>query len=284
MEELKRKHKAETKQMNLDCETKLAGKKGPERRAAEREIVAMKKQLQERQDAEMQSIEVKVNDMTLGEQQKGEADGREEEGSDGGEARATATNSAEERKLSRAQQRNIKKFEKTKEKEAKMKEMSAAIAPTTSREVEFKLLASQIKPLGMTIHEIAPDGDCLYGSVAHQLSALTGERKSVKDLRELCARVMADNPAQFVPFLPEDVPSLEEFCARVRRTAYWGGEIELKALALGLENTIIVHHARIPPVVMFPEFTSETRPAFHLTYHQHMYSLGEHYNSTETPS
>ena len=62
-------------------------------------------------------------------------------------------------------------------------------------------------------------------------------------------------------------------------TAEWGGQIELRALAVCLERQIHIYDASTGVLVMGEQFDAFN--ALKVTYHRHYYSLGEHYNSVE---
>ena len=67
------------------------------------------------------------------------------------------------------------------------------------------------------------------------------------------------------------------YCDKVEKTAEWGGQVELQALTHALKTPIIVYSATQAPVTMEGDgFAGEP---LRLAFHQHYYSMGEHYNS-----
>ena len=62
----------------------------------------------------------------------------------------------------------------------------------------------------------------------------------------------------------------------MERTATWGGQLELGALAHALRRPIRVYSAHLPEVAMGEEYAGEP---LRVAYLQHAYGLGEHYNS-----
>ncbi|KAL6049112.1 OTU domain-containing protein 6B [Balamuthia mandrillaris] len=102
---------------------------------------------------------------------------------------------------------------------------------------------------------------------------------SVQQLRTETAAYMLTHADDFKPFvdLEEDThESFEAYCEAIKSTSSWGGQLELKALTHYLRVPILIHSAYSPDVVMGEEY--EGSP-LHLSFHQHYYTLGEHYNS-----
>jgi len=83
----------------------------------------------------------------------------------------------------------------------------------------------------------------------------------------------------FSPFAElADGEDFEGYCSRVEKSADWGGELELRALADELCVRIVVHRADEEPLVLGEKASAED-PQLQVAYHQHYYALGEHYNS-----
>ena len=106
-------------------------------------------------------------------------------------------------------------------------------------------------------------------------------------MRELAAEHMLAHGDDFAPFIddaaiaddetdetPADAPLLERYCARVRSTRAWGGQLELRALATALNCVIAVHSAGQQPLRM-----GDGDAQIDVTYHRRALALGEHYNS-----
>ncbi|KAK0403504.1 hypothetical protein QR680_016958 [Steinernema hermaphroditum] len=188
-------------------------------------------------------------------------------------------------KLSKAQKRREKKLEESKRRDALNKEalVDALTAPRTrEKQAINRILANR----NMQIYDIVPDGDCLYNALAHQLSGSSSGEK----LRTLASEYIEGNKLDFLPFLTtadgdvvEDGEAFEDYCLKVRLPSrdggVWGGEAELRAISEALKRKIEVVHAD-GRLTTFGENCDTSDPLV-VTYHQHAYSLGEHYNSTE---
>lgn len=157
--------------------------------------------------------------------------------------------------------------------------------------------------LNLLLHEINPDGHCLFSAVADQLQVLSiipAPEATYANIRVAAATYIYTHPDDFLPFLPsaggEDgtgaldagLMTPEEFelyCASMRNTAVWGGEPEILALSRAFNVPIHVIQGGQPPVVVHNPTGSSTddqitdKRVVRISYHRRMYGLGEHYNS-----
>lgn len=78
-----------------------------------------------------------------------------------------------------------------------------------------------------------------------------------------------------------DDAGFEKYCEDLRNTAAWGGHVEISALSNILALPIEVIQATGPPTIQGEHFKG---PPLTITYHRHIYSLGEHYNGTSPRS
>jgi OTU domain-containing protein 6 len=154
------------------------------------------------------------------------------------------------------------------------------------------------KELGLNIHEINPDGHCLFSAVADQLallSILPPAQATYRTTRLAASNYIFSHPDDFLPFLPsvegEDGVhatdtglmsplGFEKYCAAIRDTGVWGGEPEILALSRAYHVPIHVVQGGRPPIVVHePQEPSFTQAIVRISYHRRMYGLGEHYNS-----
>lgn len=188
-----------------------------------------------------------------------------------------------------------------------------SMAGPSRRHIEMEaLLTLYLHPHGLEVQEVEADGNCLYRAVGVQCRRLgldvldsAGECSYTK-IREICADVLlGSNRAEYEPFAEcgeehasvndggEHPVTFEQYVNNVRSTSTWGGQLELRALSEGLKRPIIVFSAEGPPLTMGAEFaptrTQEcsgdnddgwnVNTALLLSFHQHYFALGEHYNS-----
>ncbi|KAG8983223.1 hypothetical protein FRB94_007619 [Tulasnella sp. JGI-2019a] len=154
--------------------------------------------------------------------------------------------------------------------------------------------------LGLEMHEINPDGHCLFSAVADQLALLrklSPLQTNYKTTRAAAANYMLDHPDDFLPFLPsmdgEDgagatddglmtPKNFAQYCSTIRNTGVWGGEPEIMALSRAYNVPIHVAQWGQPPIVCHSPDGMEVDPhlpSVKVSYHRRMYGLGEHYNS-----
>ena len=147
--------------------------------------------------------------------------------------------------------------------------LEASLQPDR-RAAELAALRERFSALGLTEHEIRPDGHCLYSAFADQLDWLgiplaaglvdqdqdqdqdqdkpavvvvatdgagAGTRP-YKLARLACAKYLAEHRASFEPFLDCDATAtatagegMDAHIVKVRDTAEWGGQMEVLALA-----------------------------------------------------
>lgn len=179
--------------------------------------------------------------------------------------------------------------------------------------VERAVLAPLLARSGRAEHAIRPDGHCLFAAVADQMAELgrgvattdhdsTNTAEPYRLVRWAAARYMETHPDDFAPFLVGDDDNnggLSAHIARIRDTAEWGGQLELRALASTYNVDIRVLHDGRSELIRPADADEhhdddddsnnklQQRPTLWLVYYRHGFGLGEHYNSlrskTEEP-
>ena len=165
-------------------------------------------------------------------------------------------------------------------------------------------LTDLCRALKVQMHEITPDGHCLYAAVADQLNILgkSPSKLNYVDTRKATAEYMRKHADDFMPFISdsdEHMAGIENkeagneshnmsqqekyflgYCSAIEKTAVWGGQPEILALSRAYHTPIHVVQAGSPVVKVGTEEATgpEDLPVI-ISYHRHMYGLGEHYNS-----
>ncbi|KFM82157.1 OTU domain-containing protein 6B, partial [Stegodyphus mimosarum] len=67
-----------------------------------------------------------------------------------------------------------------------------------------------------------------------------------------------------------------KYCEDIVKTSSWGGHVEIQALSNICGKPMEVIQAEGPSVIAGDEHDS---PRLIISYHRHVYGLGEHYNS-----
>lgn len=267
-EELLKKHRQERKdlQAHIQC-LKKGIVKGDKKK--KKEVTDMIAQLEQELDAQ-QALElnnVTPNDMVSSNEVVN------------GDVAAIPT------KISRAQKRRTKKETENKEREKRIaeEEKNHRQGP---RVVELNTIKELLQNEGLQIFNIPADGNCLYCAINHQLEVTGRVSSNVSKLRKLTASFIRENKEEFLPFMYNDdddeligEDKFEKYCKDVANTKLWGGQLELTALSSVLKCPIKVIQASGPLTIQAERYED---PPLILTYHKHLYRLGEHYNSTIT--
>ena len=100
-----------------------------------------------------------------------------------------------------------------------------------------------LKNLNLARHSVNGDGSCLYHSVAHQAGFIAktsrGDNLVSNSLRQVVAKMMSDHPrVRFEEGL--SLPQWLEKKQRVMDPTEWGGDMEVRLLAIALHRDIVV--------------------------------------------
>ena len=104
---------------------------------------------------------------------------------------------------------------------------------------DMEKLNDQLRAKGLGLRRVAPDGNCLFRSVADQME---GCPMNYATYRKFACDYMVKTRAQFEPFfVPDDeIESFDDYIANMRTNGTWGTQLELKAIADGLERHLVV--------------------------------------------
>ncbi|KAJ3358943.1 OTU domain-containing protein 6B [Allomyces javanicus] len=196
---------------------------------------------------------------------------------------APASVPAEHPRGKKPNRQQLRKQRKEAALEQLQRDAAAEAANSVNHEqIEREQLQALLQRHKLRVHSIAPDGHCLYASIAHQLA----DASTYTTLRQLAAQHLRKHPDEYRPFLVDEATGdmltddgFRAYCTKIESTAEWGGQIELRALAEALRRPIAVYQSSSPdPLVLGAEF-GPIDQALRVSYHQHQYGLGEHYNS-----
>lgn len=262
------KHRKERKELQAQIQALKKSIKGDKNKKKDltAEIVRLESELENRQKEELDNVKpVDEEENVI-------------EGPD-------VVNKCCKQKISKAQKRREKKSQQEKEREARIK-IQEEENRNGPRNTESLAINTILKELNLKLHPIPSDGDCLYKAVSHQLETNRQKCISIDELRKSVALYIRNNKDDFVPFMsnPDTFEMLtdtefEDYCNKIDTTKVWGGQLEIRALSNSLKCPIqIIQATGSTSLVQGEEFSG---PPLVITYHRHMYLLGEHYNSTE---
>ncbi|KDD76441.1 hypothetical protein H632_c225p2 [Helicosporidium sp. ATCC 50920] len=192
--------------------------------------------------------------------------------------------SAARPKQSKAARRRQQRCQQEREREERIAREQAERG-ASERELEEAAVSERLAPHKLAIHQIPPDGHCMFRALEHQLGrragkgrdgSAKGDRDAVGGLRKLAASYMRGHAERFEPFVADEEGGLEGYCARLEGTAAWGGHPELVALSEALPAQILLYSAEAQePQTFGPDGADVLRVCFL----KHAFGLGEHYES-----
>ena len=308
MEELKKKHRQEQKDLQSRITQKKKNATKKTRKGVNDECAALETELKEKQDLELQSlngdsspanqVEVPTDDAVVDQcvLPKGEPTDTSVEPVDASLKSFSISASAPENghmKKPNRQKAKLARRAAEQEAAAEKAEKEAADLPNL-REKERESMRQAYETKSLVEREIRSDGHCLYAAVADQLldsnvelssSSISNSndiskeisREGYKTTRDVAANYIQQHADDFLPFLEEP---LESYVRTVRETGEWGGHVEILALAKAYKVNINVLQANGRTESVNGSSESEvSSTTLWLAYYHHNYGLGEHYNS-----
>lgn len=158
--------------------------------------------------------------------------------------------------------------------------LSEAAATPDYRAMEAETMDKLLDSRGLSLHEIQPDGHCLFSSLSDQLLLRHKKTLTVSELRSMAAKHIRDHRDEFIPYLFDEetmaIKDVDEYTAELENTAMWGSDMEILALAKELDCPVEVLTAGGAPIT-FNAGGEQDR--LFVAFYKHSYGLGEHYNS-----
>lgn len=282
-EELLKRHRQERKDLQAKIQAlKKTSTKGKKKKEMQETITQMEQELELKQNEELSQIN-NISENKCSENVEKEDMFEETEAND---SDADNVKSPLPMRMTRAQKRRNKKAEETKERDKRIADEEKKNKDgDTPRDYEIRKIKDLLKEMGFELYNIPADGNCLYCAVNHQLKVTGRNVSTVNNLRKETASFMRDNIDNFLPFMynsdesdePMDEAKFLEYCKNVETTKLWGSQLELRALSSILQCPIKIIQATGLPTIQGENYEG---PPLVLTYHRHLYRLGEHYNST----
>jgi OTU domain-containing protein 6 len=294
MEELQSKHRKEQKllQGRITQKKKNATKKT--RKGVNDECERLQRELQERQDAEINAMSGQTENFDLdtltieeGHKQEdveiprlnGTTDERPADLESSHETQADTE--LPSRKLNR---QRVRLARRAAEQEAQVTQAAEEAANLPDlRKQEIANMKLHLDRLGFKEISIRPDGHCMFSAIAMLLqdSASKGRESEnggllpYQAVRAETAQFISGHPTDFEPFLEEPI---DQYTDKIQNTPEWGGQLELQAIAraYGMDINVLQADGRIENIES--GLKSELDPIW-LAYYRHSFGLGEHYNA-----
>lgn len=282
MEELLAKHRKEQRDLQSKLTQKKKNTTKKTRKGVNDECETLERQLKERQQAELGSLNVDtvaddVNGLRLDSQaQVSELPAPGDELARPPSPSTSTTSSATGPKKRNRQKDRLARRAAEQDAAIAAAEEEASNMPD-ARSLELKAMAEHTNKLGLTEIPIRPDGHCLYSSIATSLPASTVEESGpygtgYQNVRCTAADFIAKHPDDFSAFLEEPIDS---YTKKIKDTAEWGGAVELQALSRAFERRInvLTSDGRVERI------GEDGQEDIWLAYYRHSFGLGEHYNA-----
>ena len=150
-----------------------------------------------------------------------------------------------------------------------------------ARADENARLQRRLRSLGLSLYDIAADGNCMFRSVAY---AVDGTAETHRRYRRLAADHIAQRFDQFAPFITDDNGDpvsegaahayVDKLADADAADIVWGGHTELVALAAALDTQIQVVAADGDIKVGDKDDRN-----IKIVFHRHLFGLGNHYSA-----
>lgn len=125
--------------------------------------------------------------------------------------------------------------------------------------------------LGLALHDITGDGNCLFRALADQLF---GDESRHAHIRRETVAYMAKHADEFTSFMDGD-ETLSKRCTRMKKYGVYGDNMEIVAFAKCFGVGVKIYHARFAYLIAQPRCDGGAgRRVMHIAYHS-----WEHYSS-----
>jgi len=148
------------------------------------------------------------------------------------------------------------------------------------RGIELQHIEELCKLKKLVQHDIIPDGNCLFSSIADQLKIRQNIETNAQQLRIEASEYIKSHPDDFIPFLFDEesmsLKDIDQYTDKLVNTVMWGGDLEILALSKVFDCPISVMMSGRSELIMNEDgHNAELK----LVYYKHVFGLGEHYNS-----
>ena len=130
--------------------------------------------------------------------------------------------------------------------------------------------ANQLSKLGLYLHDIPGDGNCLFRALGDQLE---GHQKNHFKHRCDVVEYMVEHKDKFEPFVEDDIP-FSRYIAWLRKKGTHAGNDAIVAFAKLHHLNVAVHQLQQPILMIHVAKVSTIARELHIAYHN-----GEHYSS-----
>ena len=134
---------------------------------------------------------------------------------------------------------------------------AACAEPESEDAIAARRFAWALEALGLKLHEVDADGNCLYRAVAHQIF---GDAELHTAVRAAVCDYLADYLVVFQAYMGGTVESSHAYIAAMRCDGEWGGSLELRALEGVFDRAVDLFSTADMPSPEASESESGARP------------------------
>jgi len=184
-----------------------------------------------------------------------------------------AVNKEKAKAMRKKQQKEERLAEARRERDADLE----GVIPLST--IETEKMEKQRIELGLTLKDIASDGNCLFRAFEHQLSSAGMENVPThQELRAEVADYLITHKDNFLPFMEEPWDTDAGYANYVEkiRGSEWGGNVEISAFSQMYEVRVEVYQGHGEHIIHIGE--DYPNGPVRLSFHRHLYTC-PHYNS-----
>lgn len=146
------------------------------------------------------------------------------------------------------------------------------------RDAEIAAMTRVLNAAGLEVFEVPADGNCLFAAIADQLRLRSNVERTPAQLRQDAAEHIGAHVENFAPYLDTAAHrDVSAYCAALQSPGFWGGEMEIVALAQRYGCPVHVYSATQRHLQVCESLAG---PPLSVCYYRSLYGLGAHYNST----
>jgi len=124
-------------------------------------------------------------------------------------------------------------------------------------------LKSILQQLNVSKHSVTGDGSCLYHAIAHQAGFINRNSRGDKIVSGFLRQVVLKMMTEYPDVRLEDGLSIAQWLQKKQATldpAQWGGDLEVRLLAIGLKRDVVVLTAAHDGSTYARQFPSQPPP------------------------
>jgi len=148
------------------------------------------------------------------------------------------------------------------------KQFKADVQILSTQQISSLSLNYVMQQLHVVKHRIKGDGSCLYHAIAHQAGFIPNASKGDEVISLQLRKVAVDTMCKYLSVRLEDGLSNSQWIQKILDILtpnMWGGDLELRLLAIGLQRNVVVITAATNGSTFARQYPSEPPPICTMT-------------------